>query len=380
MTTPTLTPAGWYPDPSRRHEYRYWDGKDWSAQVSDGGKMVSDPELRPPATPAGVPTAHPLATPAPALEPAPWPVPASPQPTTDTPSPPDLQGPSREQAAMSTPAPGPVATGARRHRWAVPLIAIVGGLALIAGLGIWAPWVDRVIQIPAAVRAVSPTPTSVVIQWAPPTSGPTVDRYTVLRGGAAVGSVPGTATSYKDLGLVPATAYQYRVVAVSGDHRSAPSAVLVVRTPNPPISDARLQGTWYVDSKVVANAVPPPAVGEMFSDTWKFTPQCASGACTAVVSGTWGSPITVTLTRSGAVYTGTAHPSLFTCGPSDTPMRDTLTITITVRGASMQNQMWAATSLVGTLRDQVQETSDSEGFCKASVVTASLTGIPKETE
>lgn len=66
MTAPTMTPAGWYIDPSRRHEYRYWDGKDWTPQVSDRGLIASDPELRPPASPNSALTAHPLATPAPA--------------------------------------------------------------------------------------------------------------------------------------------------------------------------------------------------------------------------------------------------------------------------------------------------------------------------
>lgn len=28
-------PAGWHPDPSRRHEYRFWDGGRWTEHVSD---------------------------------------------------------------------------------------------------------------------------------------------------------------------------------------------------------------------------------------------------------------------------------------------------------------------------------------------------------
>src|SRR5674476_909765 len=91
MTTPTMTPAGWYPDPGRRHEYRYWDGKDWSSQVSDHGLTATDPELRPPASPAGAPTAHPLATPAPALPSPAWPEPDSPCLLYTSPSPRDRQ-------------------------------------------------------------------------------------------------------------------------------------------------------------------------------------------------------------------------------------------------------------------------------------------------
>jgi hypothetical protein len=34
---------GWYPDPSGRHEQRYWDGTRWTDQVSDEGRQSVDP-------------------------------------------------------------------------------------------------------------------------------------------------------------------------------------------------------------------------------------------------------------------------------------------------------------------------------------------------
>ncbi|MCU1458473.1 MAG: hypothetical protein JWL73_2565 [Actinomycetia bacterium] len=33
----------WHPDPAGRHEYRYWDGTDWTDHVSDGGERGTDP-------------------------------------------------------------------------------------------------------------------------------------------------------------------------------------------------------------------------------------------------------------------------------------------------------------------------------------------------
>ena len=36
-------PAGWYPDPGKRHQQRYWDGAAWSAAVIDDGRAGSDP-------------------------------------------------------------------------------------------------------------------------------------------------------------------------------------------------------------------------------------------------------------------------------------------------------------------------------------------------
>jgi hypothetical protein len=35
--------AGWNPDPTGRHEYRYWDGERWTDQIADGGVAGSDP-------------------------------------------------------------------------------------------------------------------------------------------------------------------------------------------------------------------------------------------------------------------------------------------------------------------------------------------------
>ena len=42
-TVAPLAPAGWYPDPAHCHEYRYWDGAAWTAQVADRGQASVDP-------------------------------------------------------------------------------------------------------------------------------------------------------------------------------------------------------------------------------------------------------------------------------------------------------------------------------------------------
>ena len=41
-------PAGWYPDPSGRHHYRFFTGFDWTADVVDDGVHSSDPLPPPP--------------------------------------------------------------------------------------------------------------------------------------------------------------------------------------------------------------------------------------------------------------------------------------------------------------------------------------------
>jgi hypothetical protein len=36
-------PAQWYPDPVGRHQYRYWDGTQWTGHVADDGRTGQDP-------------------------------------------------------------------------------------------------------------------------------------------------------------------------------------------------------------------------------------------------------------------------------------------------------------------------------------------------
>ena len=44
-------PARWAPDPLGRHQYRYWDGSQWTEHVSDDGLVGTDPPIAGP-TPA----------------------------------------------------------------------------------------------------------------------------------------------------------------------------------------------------------------------------------------------------------------------------------------------------------------------------------------
>lgn len=61
------TPPGWHPDPSGRHQHRFWDGNAWTDEVADDGRPGIDP--LPPVVPGVVPTPGPVAAPAPAGRP-----------------------------------------------------------------------------------------------------------------------------------------------------------------------------------------------------------------------------------------------------------------------------------------------------------------------
>lgn len=50
-----MTAAGWHPDPSGRHQFRWWDGNRWTDQVADAGVVATDPLEPAAATPAATP-------------------------------------------------------------------------------------------------------------------------------------------------------------------------------------------------------------------------------------------------------------------------------------------------------------------------------------
>ena len=130
------------------------------------------------------------------------------------------------------------------------LVTAVVVLGLAAGLLVWAPWTPPPpVLRPAGLAAGPATANSITFRWSRPATGPLPDKYLILSDGTVAGSVAGTVTSYRQAGLTPASAYQYRVVAVRDGKRSVRSALLTVRTLTPPISQARLQGSWNVYAK-----------------------------------------------------------------------------------------------------------------------------------
>ena len=39
----SIAPESWYPDPTRRHQLRYWDGTAWTQYAADNGVQSLDP-------------------------------------------------------------------------------------------------------------------------------------------------------------------------------------------------------------------------------------------------------------------------------------------------------------------------------------------------
>ncbi len=365
MATPPMVPAGWYADPAGRHEYRYWDGTGWTPGVADRGITATDPLEAPP--PVQQVQAEPPAQQVHAQAPVARQVPAQ------APLVPPL--PAETSPAAAAAAPPSVRRGQRR--WAVPAgVAIVVVLGLAAGLVIWAPWKSPPLLRPTGLTAGPVTTSSLAFHWSKPATGPDPDKYLILHDGKVIGSVPGTVTSYQTTGLAPDTAYQYRVAAERGGQRSALSAVVVVHTAIPPVSAARLQGTWAVKIKIIKGRSSINGA-KKWAETWLANPKCTTGPCTVRLAAALnGHTFKVTLARAGAVYRGKTHADVFPCGSGSTsfPIRSALTVRVALRTAQVDNGAWTASSWAGTLAISSPYTASGNYYCPASQQTASLVG------
>ena len=269
----------------------------------------------------------------------------------------------------------PTVAPRRRRRWLVVLLAAVVVLGLAAGLVVWAPWTPPPVLRPTGLVAGPSTANSITFHWSRPRTGPLPDKYLIIGMDTAAGSVPGTVTSYRQKRLTPASVYQYRVVAVRGSKRSFQSALLTVRTLTPPVSQARLQGSWSVYARSIGPAPPGRRSGYM---TWNLSPACAAGACDVMLHGKDG-PFSFKgkLTRKGAAYTGRAVTH-FRCGSAGNsiPYPVTLEIRIHPTKATGENVAWVATSFAGHLVLAYQYASNSAFFCPAATVNGVVTGTP----
>lgn len=262
----------------------------------------------------------------------------------------------------------------RRRRWTLLILAaavVVAGL--VGGLVVWAPWVPLPVLRPTGLVAGPATATSVSFRWSRPPAGPLPDKYLILKDGTVAGSVAGTATSYQRVGLTPASRYRYRVVAVRGGKRSPKSAVLRVSTLTPPISQARLQGSWTVNVKYIQRVF-----GRRHETLfWHATPACAVGPCDVTILVKAGNhPASAELARAGAVYRGHVVVKFIRCGSGANSFPDPTTLTFSVRvtAAAGKHQWWAATSLAGTMTGTSQYVSAGAYYCPAHTFKAILSG------
>jgi len=249
-------------------------------------------------------------------------------------------------------------------------------LALVIGVVIWAPWRKPPLLQPTGLAAGARTTSSVAFHWSGPATGPAPDKYLILHHGKVISSVLGTITSFRSTGLAPGTAYQYQVAAVRGGKRSALSPVLTVNTESPPISAARWQGRWTVNIRITNGADALRGNGAKgWTEAWQASPTCPTGPCTVRLTGGLNrQTFKATLTRAGAVYTGTTTANVFRCGkPVDSvPIKSTLKIRVTITRAEPVNRAWLAGTWTGQMVISSPYTSTSTFYCNAFKLTTSI--------
>lgn len=277
------------------------------------------------------------------------------------------------QEAVTTQAPGANAPR-RRRRWGLAALAAVVVLGLAAGLVVWAPWIPPPVLRPAGLKAGPATATSVTLRWSRPPTGPLPDKYLIWSSGTMTGSAAGTATSYRQRGLTPASTYYYRVVAVRDGKHSPASAVLTLSTFTPPVSQARLQDAWHITAR--NTYIKNFTVKHGRKLFWTFTPACATGPCDVTLKGQIDNVryVSIKLTRRGAVYQGQAVDHSVPCGSGATSIPDPLTlkVRIHVTAAAAEGQAWVAGSWRGTLTATSPYVSSATFYCAAGTITTTL--------
>jgi hypothetical protein len=83
-------------------------------------------------------------------------------------------------------------------------------------------------------------------------------------------------------------------------------------------------------------------------------------------------PFTATLTRAGAVYTGTSSAHIENCDGNTHPIRSTLSFRLTLSSAGADNRAWTASSWTGTMVLSSPYTSAGAEYCAAQTVTTTL--------
>ena len=229
---------------------------------------------------------------------------------------------------------------------------------------------------PSAVEAVELTTTTVVIGWNPPAAAPTPDRYVVLRNGETIATIEGSEPAFADSELIPATSYDYAIVAEWGSRTSESSDTVAVETKTPTLSAARLVGSWPIKDKMTRSGGGWPKVGKTWGTLWDFTPKCDEGACSVAVTAqimAGDAPFKVTLTRKGTEYSGSTKLKYSYC--RSTRIKDTVTIRLQVKEADLIDGEWVATGLKGTLKVLSPYTSVGGGwYCPTQTHTMTVTG------
>ncbi len=189
---------------------------------------------------------------------------------------------------------------------------------------------------------------SVTLSWREP-EGFRADHYRVVRDGVTIaGDVSGT--SFRDDDVRPDTRYSYRVIGAGPAGESTRPAVENVRTGQPPLPEARLEGTFALRMTVrSATGTQSPVRGGASSHS--FEPRCREGACSV----RWSmrkSRAEGLLRRDGAVYSARLSTPLFIRNCFGRVVDEAVDVRLRVRAAAAYGHEWRATRIEGRIDEE----------------------------
>jgi hypothetical protein len=205
------------------------------------------------------------------------------------------------------PYPGGVApadTPALRDRRVAVGLGVAAFVVVIAAV-LWLTRSPGPPSAPVGLRATgescgSPCETiagAIRLAWTPPESGAEATGYRVMRDDVALDAVGGSTLSFVDDEVTIDGSYEYRVVALSEEGESPPTAPVTASVPVPPEGAAHLHGVYRVELSVrrarsigAAFGIDDPLPGKRGRDRWSFESSCGpdEGACPSTWSGLEG--------------------------------------------------------------------------------------------
>jgi hypothetical protein len=204
------------------------------------------------------------------------------------------------------------------------------------------------------------------LHWA--ATGKGIDGYRVSRDGAYMNFIE--ATSFTNTSVKPSTTYSYSVSLRDTKGHYLPGAAATARTPAPPpLSQARLDGSFMMRMRYTLENYTNRKVGDRFRESWRFTPRCDTGPCSVGLRTNRGGEHRARLTRAGAAYVGSGTDTLFSCDK----VRGTekFSVSLHVTRARFVDGEWVATSVSGTTAyDAPAFNGCAEGHAKAAAVGA----------
>jgi hypothetical protein len=255
---------------------------------------------------------------------------------------------------------------------AAALILVIGGTigALIGtstGSGDAGPGPSPVPPKPPIVSRASAAAFAVSLAWEAPAGGQAVSGYRVLRDDVLLHTV--SETTYVDTTVLPGRHYTYAIESIGARNLLSAPVLIDVRTKVPPLSAARVGGTFVVHFRA-SSVNGATLTTKTPRGGWRFRPHCARRACDAAWRDLGYPDLRGTAARSGASYhvhaTGYAG---FYCGSKTNHQTSTIEIQLHVTAAHAIDDAWRATKLAGTMT----QTSSGSGGCVVAHVTYAFT-------